>query len=359
MRGWLRQSGAFYAWLGGALGAPLLFVAAFGLARMTLDPGFDPAPRAAGRTSAPAELKASPLLTRPVPALPPEARGASLLELGPTSVYLDGVYVTHAPGSRPTDRHRGPHELRLEPLAAMLEPPRAPPDGGVEPSEIRLLLSPEAPYRAFAELIYTLGGARYATVYLLARGPNQEGLETALVWHAPRYGRRTNDAAHLEILLLPDAAALRTDREAIGPGCRPGLGVTLPALTAASAFEALRTCLERLDRGPEPEAPTVTLTAHPSTPMGLVYEVMAVLRSVLPPDEVGPDTPLQLGAPVTTTVDEWQSAPERAREARRRELAQRASMAKLQGLAGIGLGPPSMPAPRASASVAPRVPPRR
>ena len=329
------------------LALPLVAVVAFGVSRSTHDPPFD-GTQTVPASSAPAiDRLEAPRLARSVPALPEGATDSPLVTLTESALYLGRTYVTTAPGTGPADRYRGSSELRIPGLFSMLEALRAPsgpgPAPGMEPflvpestantpvedeprsDRLRLHVAETVPYRAMVEVLYTAGQAGFSTVYLLARGPAQEGMG-ALEWQAPRYGGCTSgERATIGVLLLPDGVALRSDEKPIGPDCiGNGLGLTLPGPADPSRIPKLVSCIAKArgsvsgqpveDRVEGPAHPlqallaacptsTVRVSAHPSTPIRDVYEVLLALRE---PDGALPE----LGVAISG-LEAWPTHPAR------------------------------------------------
>ena len=331
------------------LALPLVAVAAFAFSRSTHDPPFD-GTRAAPFSAPAIDRLEAPRLARSVPALPEAATDSPLVTLTESALYLGSTYVTTAPGTGPTDHFRGSSELQIPALFGMLEALRAPaapgasagkerflvPEStsstGAEAEEeprrerIRLLVAETVSYRALVEVIYTAGQAGFSTGYLLARGPGQEGVG-ALEWQAPRYGGcRSCERVTLGVLLLPDGIAVRSDEFPIGPDCTGnGPGLTLPGPASPSQTLKLMSCIANarasVSRQPEdrvegpalplqgivPVCPTVTVrvSAHPSTHIRDVYEVLLALRE---PDGALPE----LGVAISS-LEAWPTEPPRHR----------------------------------------------
>ena len=190
---------------------------------------------------------------------------------------------------------------------------------------IRLLVAETVSYRALVEVLYTAGQAGFSTAYLLARGPGQAGVG-ALEWQAPRYGGCTSrERVTIGVLLLPDGVAVRSDEKPLGPDCSgTGPGLTLAGPADPSRTLKLISCIAKArgsvsgqpeeDRVEGPAHPlqallaacptsTVRVSAHPSTPIRDVYEVLLALRE---PDGALPE----LGVAISG-LEAWPTQPAR------------------------------------------------
>ncbi len=345
------------------LGSVLAAVAALSLARATADPAYDEARRApASARPGGEDAIEPPRVSKLVPTVPPASSSLPLVTLTPRSLLLGDTRVTGAPdlaslgesGFGGKDK-REPGALQIVPLFDMLEAAhssRSPPSPPVEiepelPRDgLRLLLFENAPYRALIELLYTAGQANFSHIFLIARGPGQRGIDGAIEWspswyNGPHRGY-PGEGMTVDVLLLPSGIALRTDRGAVGPGCGEGDGLSLPGIAKENIFSELRGCIRKLRQArPEATEPQVTLGAHPSTPVHLVYDAILALR--WPGEIEGPSSGPGLTLPVSpTSVQAWQSPREPSRRPERRPNGQ-----GLDALSRLGAGSLT-PAPSAA-----------
>jgi hypothetical protein len=224
---------------------------------------------------------------------------------------------------------------------------KAPPAPGARPDlflerRVRVALPGDTPYQTLLALLDSAAHEGFRECLLLTEGPalapRREGSRTegpalaprrgAILWEHGRgvHGHATAaPVVQIDLLVVPEGVALRTDEGPVGPGCTAGEGLTFPREPASPT--ALADCLRQLYAArPEAQESNDAIWADPGLPVHRIYETLLLLQPLLLPwRAAGLDAdghyPRLFAAPAPSSIEEWQRNPPPARGGQSHPLA--------------------------------------
>lgn len=227
------------------------------------------------------------------------------------------------------------HRASLEDIQAYLSGADRAPENLDLPRDgrLRVLVPGDTPYLTWLGLLDTAAGAGLGQYYLLTGGTALSPGPGAIRWG---YGSWSHShcvpvaTMQIDLLVVPEGVALRTDEGPFGPGCVAGEGLTFPREPGSPTD--LAECIRQLDDArPDVRHYHNAIWADPTLPVHRMYEALLLLQPLLrsrhdredhSPDGMVSDSPdavlsaYPLSAyprlrvsPAATSVEEWQRSP--------------------------------------------------
>jgi hypothetical protein len=193
---------------------------------------------------------------------------------------------------------------------------------------IRVLVPGDTPFQTWLALVNTATGAEFNRYFLLTEGTALSPGPGAIRWGVGSWGHShcmPVKTMQIDLLVLPEGVALRTDEGPVGPGCSTGEGLTFPRETATP--RDLADCVHKLDDArPEVRHYHNAIWADPALPVHRLYETLLLLQPLLRTrhdsedhdsdlgmapfmDGLFSDYPRLIASPAPVSVEEWQRHP--------------------------------------------------